>query len=130
MYLRTRTIELPCAITSLLRAAPLDLNQALGWGIQFCLGMEHAQGHGLECHRDIKPTNILIGPNWTLKIADFGLASAALSALTHGSSQNRSFLTEVKDWLGFSLIQTKGRIICGTPGYFAPELHTGRPANI
>ena len=38
----------------------LDLPQALRFGIQFCLGMEHAVHKGLHCHRDIKPENLLI----------------------------------------------------------------------
>lgn len=38
---------------------PLDTNQSLDWGIQFCFGMEHARAFGVRCHQDIKPANIL-----------------------------------------------------------------------
>jgi serine/threonine protein kinase len=52
----------------------LDLAQALRFGVQFCLGMEHALRQGLSCHRDIKPGNLLITEDGVLKITDFGLA--------------------------------------------------------
>jgi len=57
-----------------------DLSQAVRWAIQFCYGMEHAYSKGV-CHGDIKADNILISPQKTLKITDFGLAVAARSYL-------------------------------------------------
>jgi serine/threonine protein kinase len=52
----------------------LDLKHALHLGIQFCLGMEHAVRQGLRCHRDVKPGNLMVAGDGTLKITDFGLA--------------------------------------------------------
>ncbi len=54
----------------------LDLPQALRFSYQFCRGMEHALRQGLHCHRDIKPGNLLVTEQGTLKITDFGLARA------------------------------------------------------
>jgi serine/threonine protein kinase len=52
----------------------LDLPRALRFALQFCVGLEHALRQGLHCHRDIKPGNLLVTEDETLKITDFGLA--------------------------------------------------------
>ena len=52
----------------------LDTLKAIHFGVQFCLGMEHANRQGLYCHRDVKPGNLMIAEDGTLKITDFGLA--------------------------------------------------------
>ena len=52
----------------------LDVPRILDLGIQFCRGMAHAVRQGLQCHRDVKPGNLMLSPDGTLKITDFGLA--------------------------------------------------------
>ena len=124
----------------------LEADVALKWGIQFCHGMEHAMAHGIRCHRDIKPANILIAQDGTLKISDFGLAAIAdvrhemtdrermwLEAgqkagvgviFSRPEEQGRAFVTQKQDGaFGFSVVQTEGKRMCGTPGYMAPEVY-------
>jgi len=63
-------------------------------GVEYC----HQEG---VVHRDLKPENLLLGSDFSLKLADFGL-----SALTKPST----------------LMFTE----CGTPGYMAPEMLAGK----
>jgi len=65
-----------------------DIRQALDFAIQFCDGMIYVNtkdvgqdGKGLV-HRDIKPANIMLTPNQTLKITDFGLVKAFDESVT------------------------------------------------
>src|SRR5437879_4240979 len=62
---------------------------------QICAGLDHAHHHGV-IHRDVKPANIMLEPDGTAKIMDFGIAKS-----------------------GGGLTST-GQVL-GTPNYMAPE---------
>jgi serine/threonine-protein kinase len=53
----------------------LPLDQAIGIAIMICDGVNYAHEKGV-IHRDIKPQNILITKQGTVKVADFGIARA------------------------------------------------------
>ena len=55
---------------------PLEPAEVVDLALQICGGLEHAHAAGLV-HRDIKPQNLLLRPDGTVKIADFGIARAA-----------------------------------------------------
>ncbi len=108
---------------------PIPLVRMVEWAIQFCLGMEHANAHGIRCHRDIKPANILIMLN-TVKIADFGLA--AVEDIWKGTNRldDSSIASNSTDKIHCSIMRTDGGVRCGTPGYMAPEIYRGESADV
>ncbi len=66
------------------------------------LGAAHAMG---VVHRDVKPGNVLVAPDGTCKLTDFGIASSAASVPLTGTGQ-----------------------IIGTAHYLSPEQAQGAPA--
>jgi serine/threonine-protein kinase len=80
-------------------AGRLPEARAINIAEQVCRGLCAAHEQGI-IHRDIKPQNVLVANDDTVKIVDFGLASTVQSR----SSQ-----------------LTKSGILIGTPHYMAPE---------
>jgi eukaryotic-like serine/threonine-protein kinase len=63
------------------RRAPLSIHSKLGFAEDLCAGLGYAHAAGIV-HRDIKPANIMVDPDGTLKILDFGIARAGESSMT------------------------------------------------
>jgi serine/threonine-protein kinase len=68
---------------------------------QICRGLDYAHSNGIV-HRDVKPANIMITANGTVKIMDFGIAKSGGQVTNTGQ-------------------------VLGTPNYMAPEQVKGRP---
>ena len=75
--------------------------EILSIGQQVCAALEHAHAHGI-IHRDIKPENVLVAPDGSVKLTDFGLARTVTSRATGAG------------------------MIVGTIYYFAPEQASGQ----
>ncbi|HEU5472892.1 MAG TPA: protein kinase [Actinophytocola sp.] len=81
---------------------PPDEAAKIGTQLAAALTSAHAAG---VVHRDVKPGNVLLDPDGTVKITDFGISRA------------------VED-----VTLTATGMIAGTPAYLAPEVARGEPA--
>lgn len=61
------------SVEAAFRSAPVPVREALEIAAQACRALTHAHGQGL-LHRDVKPANLLLAADGTVKLSDFGLA--------------------------------------------------------
>lgn len=88
------------------------LERILNVTIQFAWGLHYAHEQGL-IHQDVKPGNVLVNNDGTVKVTDFGLAKARVLA----GETPLSFA-------GQSILVTSGGM---TPAYCSPEQANGEP---
>jgi len=93
---------------------PMPLDEAMRIGRQIAEALEAAHERGIT-HRDLKPGNIRIKPDGTVKVLDFGLAK--VTAVASGSGENSPTLT---------IGMTQAGMILGTAAYMAPEQASGK----
>lgn len=92
------------SLADVLRGPRLPPRRAMHIALQLLEALGHAHAFGVV-HRDVKPANIILGPDDRLTLVDFGIA--------HGQG---SELTMVGDMLG-------------TPAWMAPEQISGAPVD-
>ena len=70
----------------LARRGRLTWEEVVAYGKQLCKALQHAHEKGI-IHRDLKPSNLMITPDGTLKLTDFGIAKDTdVTALTGANS--------------------------------------------
>jgi eukaryotic-like serine/threonine-protein kinase len=100
---------------------PIPLDEALPLATQIAAALEAAHEPGI-IHRDLKPANIMVRPDGTVKVLDFGLAKALDPAGTSSAEAlNSPTIT--------SPAMTQAGIILGTAAYMAPEQAKGKPVD-
>lgn len=103
-YIVMELVEGPDLKAIIEQEGPLPIERALNIAQQAAAGLEFAHGRGLV-HRDVKPQNVLVSPDGTARIADFGIAKSHLSTAV-----------------------TQAGMTFGTADYISPEQAQGLPA--
>lgn len=95
----------------------VPVGEAMTMARQIADALEAAHERGV-IHRDLKPANIMLRPDGTLKVLDFGLAKSSGSrpAAADGSAATTGALDE-----------TRAGTILGTAAYMSPEQARGQP---
>ena len=102
-------------LAKILKRGPLPVGEALSIARQVTEALEAAHEKGIV-HRDLKPANIMVRPDGTVKVLDFGLAKAfALEATGSDLSQSPTVSRQA----------TATGVIMGTASYMSPEQARG-----
>ncbi|MFJ2198470.1 protein kinase [Streptomyces violaceusniger] len=86
---------------------PFPVEWAAAVGAQVCSVLVQAHGRGFV-HRDLTPRNVMLTADGTVRVLDFGIATAL-----HSADEPRL---------------TGTGVVAGTPGFISPEQGKGQPA--
>ncbi|MEP6917603.1 MAG: protein kinase, partial [Acidobacteriota bacterium] len=94
---------------------PLPVIQAIDIAGQIADALDAAHEKGIV-HRDLKPANVVVTPDGTVKVLDFGLAKAS------GEGSDPDLPTVTSDHTGIG-------VVLGTAAYMSPEQARGQPVD-
>src|SRR5262245_8244465 len=97
----------------------LPLDEILRYAIQICSALASAHAAGVV-HRDLKPGNIMVNSQGTVKVLDFGLAKRVTTHLVGSGTDGVSSETASR---------TEAGVILGTVSYMSPEQAEGKPVD-
>jgi hypothetical protein len=102
-----------------LRRGPLPVEEALRLGAEIAEALEAAHERGVV-HRDLKPGNVMQRTDGTVKVLDFGLATAL-------RAEDADVTATALPTAGFPV--THPGLVMGTPAYMSPEQARGEPVD-
>jgi hypothetical protein len=105
VFIVMELVEAPTLAQLVRRSGPLSPQAVADIGRQVLSALEAAHTAGIV-HRDVKPSNIMVGTNGRAKLTDFGIAQAADDPTL-----------------------TKTGAVIGSPAYLAPERLSGMEAS-
>jgi predicted Ser/Thr protein kinase len=100
-----------------LKSGTIPLDEALAVARQIADALEAAHEKGIT-HRDLKPGNVKIKPDGTVKVLDFGLAKMGGTPAVQGDNSPT-----------VTMGQTEAGVILGTASYMSPEQAKGKPVD-
>ena len=105
----------------------LPLDDTLRIAGQIADALEAAHEKGIV-HRDLKPANIVLAPDGTVKVLDFGLAKALdpLEPTAANLTDSPTLTARGRLRQGYDEPGTQVGVILGTAAYMAPEQARGR----
>ena len=103
-YIAMEYLDGPTLKDLLVRKGPTPPLTAIKFAREILSALSEAHRHEIV-HRDIKPHNVIVSPDWDVKVADFGIARSGASQMTEAGS------------------------IVGTAQYLSPEQARGKPVD-
>ena len=99
------------SLSARMKRGPLGLDRVVAIGRQLAGALQAAHAEGV-IHGDLKPANIQITPDGSVKVLDFGIAR-----IVHGTSLSSGMTTTIGP-----RAQAPARLVgAGTPPYMSPE---------
>src|SRR4029453_706811 len=112
-YIVMELVEGP-TLAERIAEGPIPFDEAVGIAREIAAGVQEAHEKGIT-HRDLKPGNVKIKPDGTVKVLDFGLAK--MGGTPVAQTDHSPTLT---------MGQTEAGVILGTAAYMSPEQAKGK----